>query len=70
MRGHPFINTIAGLCALLCSQLPEFIQQYYERLGGVVEELRRIVRQFDEDSKRSGYEQWAALQVMARNPES
>ena len=69
MRRHPLINIIAALCALLCSQVPEFMQQYSQRLGGVVEELGRIVRQFDEDSSRSGYERSAALRVMANNSE-
>ena len=69
MRGHPFINTIAILCALLTSQAPEFMQQYFQRLGGVVEELGRIVRQFDEDSTRSGHSRSAALRLMASNSE-
>jgi len=69
MRGHPLISIVAALCALVCSQVPEFMQQYYQRLGGAVEEVGRIVRQFTEDSSRSGYERSAALRVMANNSE-
>lgn len=32
---------VAALGALACAQLPEFVQQYLQRLGGHVEEARR-----------------------------
>jgi hypothetical protein len=66
---HPFITIISLAMALLFSQVPEFAQQYGQRLGGAVDELDRIVRQFDEDSRRSGYDRSAALGVMANNSE-
>jgi Protein of unknown function (DUF2937) len=47
-----FVFGIALLSALLFSQAPEFTQQYFQRLGGVVDELDSIVRHFDEDSCR------------------
>jgi hypothetical protein len=65
----PFVFGIALLCALLLSQVPEFAQQYLQRLGGVVDELDSIVRHFDEDSNRSGFDRSAALGVMRNNPE-
>src|SRR5215510_15039502 len=44
-------------------------QQYRQRLGGAVDELQRIVQQFDEDSRRAGYDRSSALRLMAGNPE-
>ena len=38
---------IGLLCALLGSQFPEFAQQYRQRLGGALDELNRMVAQFD-----------------------
>jgi exonuclease VII large subunit len=54
---------------LLASQVPEFLQQYRQRLGGAAGELTTVVRHFDEDSRRSGYQRHDALQLMKRNPE-
>ncbi|MBR1029395.1 DUF2937 family protein [Bradyrhizobium liaoningense] len=57
------------LGALLVAQIPELLQQYRQRLGGAADELTVIVRNFDEDSRRSGYDRSSALGVMAKNPE-
>ena len=40
--------------AVLCSQLPEFIQQYLQRLGGHLDEARRQLEQFREVAAKSG----------------
>jgi hypothetical protein len=40
--------------AVLCSQLPEFIQQYLQRLGGHLDESRRQLGQFREIAAKSG----------------
>ncbi len=42
------------LGAVLFSQLPEFIQQYLQRLGGHLDEARRQVEQFREVAAKSG----------------
>ncbi len=42
------------LGAVLFSQLPEFIQQYLQRLGGHLDEARRQVDQFREVAAKSG----------------
>jgi hypothetical protein len=46
---------ISVVFAALFGQAPEFAQQYAQRLGGAIDELDRIVRHFDEDSRRSGW---------------
>ena len=59
---------VAG--AVLCSQLPEFIQQYLQRLGGHLDEARRQLGQFQEIAAKSGL---TFDQLMAKsqdNPEA
>jgi Protein of unknown function (DUF2937) len=41
---------VATLGAVAASQLPEFTQQYSQRLGGAIDELTRVVKRFDADS--------------------
>ena len=60
---------LALVAAAAASQAPEFAQQYRQRLGGAIDELHRIIQNFDEDSARSGYTQSQALTVMADNNE-
>jgi hypothetical protein len=60
---------ISVVFAALFGQAPEFAQQYAQRLGGAIDELDRIVRHFDEDSRRSGYDRPGALALMGRNQE-
>lgn len=43
---------IALLAGLIGSQGPEFAPQYRQRLGGALEELNRIVSQFDAEVQR------------------
>jgi Protein of unknown function (DUF2937) len=60
---------ISLIAAALFGQAPEFVQQYGQRLGGAIDELDRIVRHFDEDSRRSGYDRPGALALRGRNQE-
>jgi hypothetical protein len=41
---------IALIVAGLASQAPEFVQQYSQRLGGAIDELRGIVARFDQEA--------------------
>ena len=43
---------IGLLFALIGAQGPEFSQQYRQRLGGALDELSRIVAEFDADAAR------------------
>ncbi len=45
------IGLIAGLVG---SQGPEFAQQYRQRIGGALDELKRIVAAFDDEARREG----------------
>ena len=40
--------------AVVCSQLPEFIQQYLQRLGGHLDEARRQLEQFQAVAAKTG----------------
>jgi hypothetical protein len=63
--------TLAGgaLAALLGTQAPEFAQQYTQRLGGAVDELRRVVENFDRDARLEGLDRTGALARMAASPD-
>jgi Protein of unknown function (DUF2937) len=43
-----------GVMAVGASQAPEYAQQYNQRLGGAVDELRTVVQEFDADARRNG----------------
>ncbi len=61
---------VALLFGATGSQLPEFVQQYSQRLGGAVDELTGFVAQFDEDARAAGLSRNAALkEYTARNSE-
>ncbi len=66
---HTFIAVLALLPALLFSQVPELMQQYRQRLGGAADELATVIRHFEEDARRSGYDRATAIGIMANNSE-
>jgi hypothetical protein len=51
-------RTLAVACgfaaAISMSQAPEYAQQYRQRLGGAVDELARVLAEFDADAARYG----------------
>lgn len=63
------LTALALLSALVFAQIPELMQQYRQRLGGAADELSIVVRNFDDDSRRSGYDRSSALNVMKQNSE-
>lgn len=60
------ISAAAGLA--VASQAPEFAQQYRQRLGGAVDELRVVVADFDADAGRSGLARADAMAQMLAAP--
>lgn len=53
---------IGGLClAVMLSQFPEYAQQYTQRLGGAVDELRVITEDFDRAAIAGGLDRTSAL---------
>jgi len=56
------VASIGGLgLALALSQFPEYAQQYTQRLGGAVDELRVITEEFDRAASAGGLGRDAAL---------
>jgi hypothetical protein len=53
----------------LASQLPEFAQQYRQRLGGALDELTAQVQQFDADASGAGVDRNGALDRLMGNAE-
>ncbi len=45
----------------MASQLPEYAQQYRQRLGGALDELGRVITNFDAQSTESGLDRNAAI---------
>lgn len=53
---------VGGLgLAMALSQFPEYAQQYTQRLGGAVDELRVITEEFDRAAAEGGLDRAAAL---------
>lgn len=57
-----------GLGVLL-SQFPEYSQQYVQRLGGAVDELKTVVSDFDTSAQATGSTRETALASMAQGDE-
>ncbi len=58
---------IAVLAELIGSQGPEFAQQYLQRMGGALEELNRIIAQFDAEARRQNLTPAEGLRRLAEN---
>jgi hypothetical protein len=61
---------IALLAGLIGSQGPEFAQQYRQRLGGALEELDRIVSEFDAEVRRQNLTPAEGLKRLEDNSDS
>jgi hypothetical protein len=53
--------------AVAASQAPEFAQQYVQRLGGAVDELRVVVERFDRAAREAGLDRERALGRLEAN---
>ncbi len=65
------IFVLAGglAAAVAAGQAPEFAQQYRQRLGGALDEMRTVVAQFDADAARNGLARDDALQRYTISPD-
>ena len=50
------------LGGIVASQGPEYAQQYRQRLGGTIDELRRVVTQLDVDAQATGQTREGAVE--------
>ncbi|CAH1654326.1 conserved hypothetical protein [Hyphomicrobiales bacterium] len=53
------------LAAVAGTQVPEFAQQYRQRLGGAIDELKAVMQRFDADAGASGIDRNEALKRLA-----
>ncbi len=59
-----------GLCGgIVASQGPEFAQQYRQRLGGAIDELRQVITRFDGDAQSAGETRESAIARLRANPD-
>ncbi len=58
---------VALLLGILATQVPEFVQQYRQRLGGAIEELAAVVARFDSDSQQQGLTQSGGIDRLKSN---
>lgn len=61
-RSLKLAGAVAG--AVAASQFPAYSQQYLQRLGGAVDELGRVVADFDSSAQAAGLTRQAALEEM------
>lgn len=66
MAGRSISLAAAIVCGIVTSQVPEFGQQYRQRLAGAVDELQAIVNSFDQDASRVGYTRDQAIAALSR----
>jgi hypothetical protein len=69
MIGRILAMAIGLFGALTASQLPEFAQQYRQRLGGAIDELQRVVARFDGSAQTSGLSRDQAITRLREQPE-
>lgn len=62
-----FALFFALLFGFAMTQLPEFVQQYQQRLGGAIDELAAIVSRFDSDSTQQGLTQAGGIDRLRSN---
>jgi hypothetical protein len=57
-----------GLCGgIIASQGPEYAQQYRQRLGGAIDELRQVITRFEADAQASGETRESAIVRLRSN---
>lgn len=61
------LGILGGVTA---SQGPEYAQQYRQRLGGAIDELRRVIARFDADAQANGETQDSAIARLRSNPDA
>ena len=58
---------IALVAGLIGSQGPEFAQQYRQRLGGAIDELNRVVAEFDAEATHENLSPAEGVEQLERN---
>lgn len=67
MIGRVMALAIGLMSGLAGAQMPEFAQQYRQRLGGAIDEMRRIVTRFDDTARNEGLTRQEAIKRLSEN---
>lgn len=67
MIGRILAVAIGLMTGLTGAQLPEFAQQYRQRLGGAIDALRMVVQGIDENARAEGLTREALIERFRRN---
>jgi hypothetical protein len=51
------------------TQLPEYVEQYRQRLGGAIDELTKVVTDFDGNSQQHGLSEQQGIERLRANPD-
>jgi len=70
MLGRMLTMAMALLGGIFFSQAPEFAQQYRQRVGGALDELKIIISEFDAHANHNGLDRQSALSVYSRSSEA
>ena len=60
---------VALVFSFAMTQLPEFVEQYRQRLGGAIDELSAVIARFDADSAQQGLTEAGGIDRLKSNPE-
>ena len=69
MIGRRFALALGLLLAVVTSQLPEFVQQYRQRLGGALDEVRQVIAAFDSEAQAQALSREAGIARLETNPD-
>ena len=69
MLARRFAAAIGLILAVVTSQLPEFVQQYRQRLGGAYDELKSIIADFDVQARSLSLDREQAVDRLEANPD-
>ena len=61
-----FVALVVGFAM---TQLPEFVEQYRQRLGGAIDELSAVIARFDADSAQQSLTEAGGIDRLKANPE-
>lgn len=67
MLARRFALAVGLLLGFAFSQVPEFMQQYRQRLGGAIDELGRVVAQFDAETRAQSLSRDAGIARLRGN---
>ena len=62
-----FFALIVGLAM---TQMPEYVEQYRQRLGGAIDELSAVVARFDSDSQQQGLTEQGGIDRLRGNSDT